>query len=700
MSPMVFTRRCGAVAALAASFTLLLAASASATPAVWGATEPYGGPSAASPVLLLSISCASVGNCAAAGLEEEASGAMRPIVAAESAGTWGPASTVTLPPGASTSAGATSLLKSVSCVSTSTCVATGYYKTTEGGTEAITVPFAVSGADAIPGAASVLALPAGAASGSTQKAALEGVSCTSAGSCTAVGSYLSESGETVPILATPGAGGQWSATAVRSGPPASERTLSAISCPSTGACEAVGSYTETKDRYPWAVEVRDGKAGAGRALPLPPNFKPSEGTPNAPYSPFIGSGVDAISCPSAGVCTAAGAYKMRLGAPPSEATLSAGVAIPITNGAPGTPTELGSDASAFDATTIAGIWCSDANDCTVAGTAIGLLELFGTEPIAGSEIEGSWSRLTPIATALGTVLALTTSLTCTSAERCLAGGAELALNLTASPPTETITTFLAHSAPALSLATSSLPAGSVGAPYSATLQAAGGTGSQMWSVAPGSLPPGLSLNAATGVISGTPTASGQDGFIANAADAGPPAQTASAGLSITVGPAPQPAPVPAPAPVPTVEAAYLHTSGTKLSVVLDCAGAPCTGTLRVAHFVETPRHNGKTHGARTRLRRRRMGRARTITLARGRYSIAAGHTMLLTLRLTKAARRLLARLHRISGHLYATPTGASRPAIVESVSFTSHSKSKRHGKGHRGQTGRRRHGRHGGRHTR
>jgi hypothetical protein len=45
---------------------------------------------------------------------------------------------------------------------------------------------------------------------------------------------------------------------------------------------------------------------------------------------------------------------------------------------------------------------------------------------------------------------------------------------------------------------------------------------------------GLSLNAATGVISGTPTVPGSDSVSAQLAGAGPPPQTASANLSISV----------------------------------------------------------------------------------------------------------------------------------------------------------------------
>lgn len=51
-----------------------------------------------------------------------------------------------------------------------------------------------------------------------------------------------------------------------------------------------------------------------------------------------------------------------------------------------------------------------------------------------------------------------------------------------------------------------LPSGQVGKPYSYTLTATGGVLPYTYTIVAGTLPPGLTLNAATGVISGTPTA--------------------------------------------------------------------------------------------------------------------------------------------------------------------------------------------------
>lgn len=56
----------------------------------------------------------------------------------------------------------------------------------------------------------------------------------------------------------------------------------------------------------------------------------------------------------------------------------------------------------------------------------------------------------------------------------------------------------------LAISTASLPDGIVGQNYSLTLAATGGTTPYTWSVLTGTLPPGLSLNGASGIISGIP----------------------------------------------------------------------------------------------------------------------------------------------------------------------------------------------------
>jgi hypothetical protein len=58
------------------------------------------------------------------------------------------------------------------------------------------------------------------------------------------------------------------------------------------------------------------------------------------------------------------------------------------------------------------------------------------------------------------------------------------------------------------ITTAFLPSGQVGKGYAFSLQATGGSGVYTWSVQSGTLPAGLSLNGATGAISGTPTTPG------------------------------------------------------------------------------------------------------------------------------------------------------------------------------------------------
>lgn len=96
--------------------------------------------------------------------------------------------------------------------------------------------------------------------------------------------------------------------------------------------------------------------------------------------------------------------------------------------------------------------------------------------------------------------------------------------------------------PTLSITTSALPAGQLNAAYTAvTFAATGGVPSYTFSLASGSLPPGLNLTG--GVLSGTPTTSGTSNFVIQVTD--------SVGNSFTA-----PFSINVPVPVPT-----LGTSG-------------------------------------------------------------------------------------------------------------------------------------------
>jgi hypothetical protein len=82
------------------------------------------------------------------------------------------------------------------------------------------------------------------------------------------------------------------------------------------------------------------------------------------------------------------------------------------------------------------------------------------------------------------------------------------------------------------VATGLLPDGSVGEAYMVTLEAVGGSPPLTWSIAAGELPAGLSLDAPTGVISGSPVAQGLHIFTVRVEDS--ESEFATRELSIAV----------------------------------------------------------------------------------------------------------------------------------------------------------------------
>jgi hypothetical protein len=94
--------------------------------------------------------------------------------------------------------------------------------------------------------------------------------------------------------------------------------------------------------------------------------------------------------------------------------------------------------------------------------------------------------------------------------------------------------------PPLTITTPSpLPQGTVGTAYSQVLAASGGSGAASgWTIALGSLPPGLLISSPTGTISGTPTTPGDYAFTVQVQDAVPNTATRSYQLSIVPAPVP------------------------------------------------------------------------------------------------------------------------------------------------------------------
>ncbi|HEY1875208.1 MAG TPA: Ig domain-containing protein [Steroidobacteraceae bacterium] len=100
-------------------------------------------------------------------------------------------------------------------------------------------------------------------------------------------------------------------------------------------------------------------------------------------------------------------------------------------------------------------------------------------------------------------------------------------------------TLTVQAVPPLSITSSSLPNGQVGTAYSASLAATGGIAPYTWSITSGALPAGVSLNASTGAISGTPTAAASNTSVTfQVGDSEKSPQTKSTALSLTIAAAP------------------------------------------------------------------------------------------------------------------------------------------------------------------
>ena len=88
--------------------------------------------------------------------------------------------------------------------------------------------------------------------------------------------------------------------------------------------------------------------------------------------------------------------------------------------------------------------------------------------------------------------------------------------------------------PPVVISTPTLPDGRTGAAYAATLQAGGGSGSYRWTLTAAALPSGLSLAAATGVLSGTPERPGTFPITIQAQDAADATNAVSQAYALTI----------------------------------------------------------------------------------------------------------------------------------------------------------------------
>ena len=105
-----------------------------------------------------------------------------------------------------------------------------------------------------------------------------------------------------------------------------------------------------------------------------------------------------------------------------------------------------------------------------------------------------------------------------------------AATVTTPPPPPTVTP--------VTITSTALPAAQVNVAYATPIGASGGSGSYVWKLTRGALPPGLTLNGATGVIAGTSSMLGSFGFDITVADAADSTNAATASFTLTVSGAP------------------------------------------------------------------------------------------------------------------------------------------------------------------
>ena len=108
-----------------------------------------------------------------------------------------------------------------------------------------------------------------------------------------------------------------------------------------------------------------------------------------------------------------------------------------------------------------------------------------------------------------------------------------------------VETTSAASSSSVAVGTSSLPSGTLGKSYAATIVASGGIAPYQWTVNNGSLPQGLTLGAGTGSVAGTPSSSGTSTFSIQVRDS--KQHIASANLAITISASPSTPPTSTPA---------------------------------------------------------------------------------------------------------------------------------------------------------
>jgi hypothetical protein len=181
-----------------------------------------------------------------------------------------------------------SYLNGVSCPTTTDCTAVGYYKNKAG----VNVTLAEQW-NGTAWTAQRTVDRVGAKAGY-----LDGVSCTTPDACTAVGHYITTSGATSALVERWN-GSTWTVQAFPKKAGATGTSLSGVSCTSDTTCTAVGHYVNTIGHNVGLAEAWDGAKWSAEKMSLPTGTRTSV--------------LDAVSCPTSTSCMATGGYTDHAG---------------------------------------------------------------------------------------------------------------------------------------------------------------------------------------------------------------------------------------------------------------------------------------------------------------------------------------------------------------------------------------------------
>jgi IPT/TIG domain len=236
-------------------------------------------PSEAKEAAFEGVSCSSSSECTAVGLDVTGAGTKLPFIARSKAGVWNQQSTPNLPEAA------TAILEGVSCPSSTSCTAVGF-NTSSGGVQTALIE-SWNGENWSLGSA---AIPTGGAS-----LGFNGVSCTAASACTAVGGYTASTG--VAGLAERWDGAKWSVESTANIGPQEE--LAGVSCATSEECTAVGEDETKAGLWVAMTQKWNGVAWTGEASPV--------GETQA-------SELRAVSCVLESTCVSVGTFRWSAGA--------------------------------------------------------------------------------------------------------------------------------------------------------------------------------------------------------------------------------------------------------------------------------------------------------------------------------------------------------------------------------------------------